>query len=46
MPSTGSTIVVESVAFALPEPPPETPTLLTCGVDALVLTLTVTMMLG
>ncbi len=44
--STGSIIVVESVVLALAEPPPETVTLLTWGVVAFEVTLTVTVIGG
>jgi hypothetical protein len=40
------TIVVESVAFALPDPPPDTLTAFTCGEVALVATFTVTVIGG
>ena len=45
--STGTgTITVESVAFAVVEPPPDTATAFTCGELALAPTLTVAVMAG
>ncbi len=44
--STGSIIVVMSLALAATEPPPETSTLFVCGVVAFAATLTVTVIGG
>ncbi len=46
MATESALIVVESLAFADAEPPPETVTLLTCGELALFPTFTVTVMAG
>lgn len=42
----GGRMLVESVAFALPDPPPDTLTAFTCGEVALVATFTVTVIAG